>query len=65
MLRPFLGKTKEEAKEMGLDQALKAAADKVIEILKQSAVQENFADGKNPGRKGLSKRVSVNTNGNK
>ena len=61
MLRPFLGKTKEEAKEMGLDQALKAAADKVIEILKQSAVQENFADGKNPGRKGLSKRVGVNT----
>jgi len=61
MLRPFLGKTKEEAKEMGLDQALKAAADKVIEILKQSAVQENFADGKNPGRKGLAKRVGVNT----
>ena len=61
MLRPFLGKTKEEAKEMGLDQALKAAADKVIEILKQSAVQENFADGKNPGRKGLAKRSGVNT----
>jgi hypothetical protein len=61
MLRPFLGKTKEEAKEMGLDQALKTASDKVIEILKQGAVQENFADGKNPGRKGLSKRVGVNT----
>jgi hypothetical protein len=28
-------------------------------------VKENFADGKNPGRKGLIKRVSVNTNGNK
>jgi len=61
MLRPFLGKTSEEAKEMGLDQALKTASDKVIEILKQDAVQENFADGKNPGRKGLSKRVGVNT----
>jgi hypothetical protein len=36
MLRPFLGKTSEEAKEMGYDKALKAAADKVIEILKQS-----------------------------
>jgi hypothetical protein len=24
-------------------------------------VDENFADGKNPGRKGLSKRVGVNT----
>ena len=24
-------------------------------------VAENFADGKNPGRKGLSKRVGVNT----
>ena len=28
-------------------------------------VKENFADGKNPGRKGLSKRVGVNTNENK
>jgi hypothetical protein len=28
-------------------------------------VNENFADGKNPGYKGLIKRVSVNTNGNK
>jgi len=35
MLRPFLGKSSEEAKELGLDKALKAAADKVIEILKQ------------------------------
>ena len=35
MLKPFLGKSSEEAKEMGYDQALKAAADKVIEILKQ------------------------------
>ena len=61
MLRPFLGKTREEAKEMGLDQALKAASDKVIEILKQNAVQENFHDGKNPGRKGLAKRMGVNT----
>jgi hypothetical protein len=24
-------------------------------------IEENFADGKNPGRKGLSKRVGVNT----
>ena len=36
MLRPFLGKTSEEAKEMGYDKALKAAADKVIEILKNT-----------------------------
>jgi len=35
MLRPFLGKSSEEADEMGFDQALKAAADKVIELLKQ------------------------------
>jgi hypothetical protein len=27
----------------------------------QSSVDENFADGKNPGRKGLAKRVGVNT----
>lgn len=44
MLKPFLGKTKEEAKEMGLDQALKTASDKVIEILKQDAVQEGVAE---------------------
>jgi hypothetical protein len=50
MLRPFLGKTSEEAKEMGLDQALKAASDKVIEILKQGAVQENFAE---PGKENM------------
>ena len=36
MLRPFLGKSGEVAKAMGYDQALKAAADKVIEILKSS-----------------------------
>ena len=36
MLRPFLGKSGEEAKAMGYDQTLKAAADKVIEILKSS-----------------------------
>jgi len=36
MLRPFLGKSGEEAKAMGYDQALNAAADKVIEILKSS-----------------------------
>jgi hypothetical protein len=28
---------------------------------KEQDVEENFADGKNPGRKGLSKRVGVNT----
>jgi hypothetical protein len=60
MLRPFLGKTEKEAKEMGLDQAIKTAGEKVIEILKPS-VTENFADGKNPGRKGLAKRSGVNT----
>jgi hypothetical protein len=36
MLRPFLGKTDKEAAAMGYEQALKAAADKVIEILKAS-----------------------------
>ena len=41
MLKPFLGKSSEEAKEMGYDQALKAAADKVIEILKQQDVSED------------------------
>ena len=35
MLRPFLGKNDKEAKALGYDQAVKAAADKVIEILKQ------------------------------
>jgi hypothetical protein len=34
MLRPFLGKTGAEARAMGFDQALKDAADRVIEILK-------------------------------
>jgi hypothetical protein len=34
MLKPFLGKSNEEAKALGYDQALKSAADKVIEILK-------------------------------
>jgi hypothetical protein len=34
MLKPFLGKTSKEAQEMGIDQALKAAADKTIELLK-------------------------------
>jgi len=48
MLRPFLGKTSEEAKEMGYDQALKAAADKVIEILKQPI---NEASGYIPSEK--------------
>jgi hypothetical protein len=28
---------------------------------KEQDIEENFADGKNPGRKGLSKRVGVNT----
>lgn len=40
MLKPFLGKSSEEADEMGYDQALKAAADKVIEILKSQNVKE-------------------------
>jgi hypothetical protein len=48
MLRPFLGKTSEEAKEMGYDKALKAAADKVIEILKQPI---NEASGYIPSEK--------------
>jgi hypothetical protein len=43
MLKPFLGKSSEEADEMGYDQALKAAADKVIEILKNTKnVDEGF-----------------------
>jgi hypothetical protein len=36
MLRPFLGKTDKEAAAMGFEQALTAAADKAIEILKAS-----------------------------
>jgi hypothetical protein len=44
MLKPFLGKSSEEAAEMGYDQALKAAADKVIEILKQSVKVTESAD---------------------
>ena len=47
MLKPFLGKSGEEAKEMGYDQALKAAADKVIEILKQPVNEQgNFVGDK-------------------
>jgi hypothetical protein len=43
MLKPFLGKSSEEAEEMGYDQAVKAAADKVIEILKNTKnVDEGF-----------------------
>ena len=60
MLRQFLGKTDKEAKEMGFAQALKAAGDKVIEILKP-AVAENFADGRHPEDKGDSKRHGINT----
>jgi hypothetical protein len=36
MLRQFLGKNDKEAKALGYDQALKAAADRVIEILKNT-----------------------------
>ncbi len=36
MLRPFLGKTEKQAKEMGLDQAIKTAGEKVIEILRNA-----------------------------
>jgi hypothetical protein len=39
MLRQFLGKNDKEATAMGFDQALKAAADKVIEILKQGVAE--------------------------
>jgi hypothetical protein len=39
-----LGKSGEEAKAMGYDQALKAAADKVIEILKQPKVGEGLEE---------------------
>jgi hypothetical protein len=42
MLKPFLGKSSEEAEEMGYDKALKAAADKAIEILKQNNVAEHY-----------------------
>jgi hypothetical protein len=48
MLRPFLGKSSEEAEEMGYDKALKAAADKVIEILKKPI---NEASGYIPSEK--------------
>jgi len=33
----------------------------VQSLLGQQAVAENFADGKNPGRKGLAKRSGVDT----
>jgi len=48
MLKPFLGKSSEEADEMGYDQAIKDAADKVIEILKQPI---NEASGYIPSEK--------------
>ena len=48
MLRPFLGKNDKEAKALGYDQAVKAAADKVIEILKQPI---NEASGYIPSEK--------------
>jgi len=48
MLKPFLGKNDKEAEEMEYDQALKAAADKVIEILKQPI---NEASGYIPSEK--------------
>ena len=48
MLKPFLGKSSKEADEMGYDQAIKAAADKVIEILKQPI---NEASGYIPSEK--------------
>jgi hypothetical protein len=41
MLKPFLGKSDKEASAMGYDQALKAAADKVIDILKHSELGLN------------------------
>ena len=44
MLKPFLGKSSAEAKEMGYDKALKAAADKVIEILKQPVTEDKESD---------------------
>ena len=34
---------------------------KVKQHLEKQGVEENFADGKNPGRKGLAKRSGVNT----
>ena len=48
MLKPFLGKNDKEAKAMGYDQAIKDAADKVIEILKKSV---NEASGYIPSEK--------------
>ncbi len=33
---------------------------KAIEILQELELAENFANGKNPGRKGLAKRSGVN-----
>ena len=48
MLKPFLGKSSEEADEMGYDQAIKDAADKVIGILKQPI---NEASGYIPSEK--------------
>ena len=44
MLKQFLGKNDKEAKALGYDQAIKAAADKVIEILKQPVTEDKESD---------------------
>jgi len=41
--------------------AAKAVTNRLWKKEHQQSVEENFADGKNPGRKGLSKRMGVNT----
>lgn len=45
----------------GYTVARQEGGDKVTyELVRRNAVEENFADGKKPGRKGLAKRVGVN-----
>jgi hypothetical protein len=62
--KPFnmLGKSR-SAIGKGVDQVDREFIDKQIQTARKLGddVNENFADGKNPGRKGLSKRVGVNT----
>jgi hypothetical protein len=53
----FMRKTRELTGKRHLDDLSQSGLKKVINWLK--SVNENFADGKKPGRKGLSKRVGI------
>jgi hypothetical protein len=57
----FLRLTKQLTGKEHLDDLDQADLQKVKHHLEKQGVAENFADGKNPGRKGLAKRSGVNT----